>query len=144
MTSRSISQPLFWPKLWSTARTYSLRLWWGDLSSGVIVGIVAGLLISAFGGSRVQIGGPTGAFVILVYRIVHDHGLNGLILCTFLAGLILIGMGLARLGTLIKLIPYPLTVGFTAGIAVVIAVSQFKDFLGLPTGPLPAGGHADG
>ncbi len=163
MTNLSTQQPLFVPKLWSTARSYSLRLFWGDLSGGVIVGIVAlplaiafaiasgvtpdrglttaivaGFLISALGGSRVQIGGPTGAFVILVYRIVHQYGLNGLILCTFLAGLILILMGLARLGTLIKLIPYPLTVGFTAGIAVVIAVSQIKDFLGLPTGPLPA------
>ena len=156
-------QPLFLPKLCSTAKAYSLRLFWGDLSGGVITGIVAlplaiafaiasgvtpdqglttaivaGFLISALGGSRVQIGVPTGAFVVLVYRIVHQYGPNGLILCTLLAGLILIAMGLARLGALIKLIPYPLTVGFTAGIAVVIAFSQVKDFLGLATGPLPA------
>ncbi len=163
MTSQPTQQPLFLPKLWSTARAYSLPLFWGDLSGGVIVGIVAlplaiafaiasgvpperglitaiiaGFLISALGGSRVQIGGPTGAFVILVYHIVNQYGLNGLILCTFLAGILLILMGLAQLGTLIKLIPYPLTVGFTAGIAVVIFFSQIKDFLGLNTGPLPA------
>ncbi|MCM8794355.1 MAG: SulP family inorganic anion transporter [Candidatus Omnitrophica bacterium] len=163
MTSQSAHQPIFLPKLWSTARSYSLPLFWGDLTAGVIVGIVAlplaiafaiasgvtpdrglitaivaGFLISALGGSRVQIGGPTGAFIVLVYSIVHQYGLNGLILCTFLAGIMLIGMGLARLGILIKLIPYPLTVGFTAGIAVVIAFTQVKDFLGLQTGPLPA------
>ena len=135
----------------------------GDLTAGIIVGIVAlplaiafaiasgvtpdrglttaiiaGFLISALGGSRVQIGGPTGAFVVIVYGIVHQYGLNGLLVCTLMAGGILILMGLLRLGTFIKFIPYPLTVGFTAGIAVVIFSSQIKDFLGLQTGPLPA------
>ena len=163
MTDQPAGHPLFSPKLWSTVRTYSLKLFWGDLTAGVIVGIVAlplaiafaiasgvtpergittavvaGFLISMLGGSRVQIGGPTGAFIVLVYSIVHQHGMNGLILCTLLAGIMLIGMGLAQLGTLIKLIPYPLTVGFTAGIAVVIFFTQIKDFLGLNTGPLPA------
>ena len=156
-------QPLFLPKLWSCLGSYSPSLWWGDLTAGLIVGIVAlplaiafaiasgvtpdrglttaivgGLLISALGGSRVQIGGPTGAFVIIVYRIVEQYGLDGLTLCTLIAGAILIGMGLLRLGALIKFIPYPLTVGFTSGIAVVIFSSQVRDFLGLQMGAVPA------
>lgn len=160
---KTTSQPIFLPKLFSILKTYSLPLFWGDLSGGIIVGIVAlplaiafaiasgvtpdrglttaiiaGFLISAFGGSRVQIGGPTGAFVVIVYGIVEKHGINGLILCSLMAGIILIGMGLLRLGTVIKFIPYPLTVGFTAGIAVVIFSSQVKDFLGLKTEALPA------
>ena len=161
MTRAQARQHLFLPKLWTCLRSYSLPLFWGDLSAGVIVGIVAlplaiafaiasgvppesglitaivaGFLISALGGSRVQIGGPTGAFVVIVFGIVQRYGMDGLILCTLMAGVILIGMGLLRLGSFIRFIPYPLTVGFTAGIAVVIFSSQIKDFLGLNTGPL--------
>ena len=161
MTDSQTGQPLFLPKLWTSLRSYSLPLFWGDLTSGVIVGIVAlplaiafaiasgvaperglitaivaGFLISALGGSRVQIGGPTGAFVVIVFSIVQRYGMDGLILCTLMAGLILIGMGLLRLGSFIRFIPYPLTVGFTSGIAVVIFSTQVKDFLGLSTGPL--------
>lgn len=161
--STTTRQPLFLPKLISCLQAYSLRLFWGDFTSGLIVGVVAlplaiafaigsgvtpdrglttaiiaGFLISAFGGSRVQIGGPTGAFVVIIYRIVEQEGLNGLLVCTMIAGVILVLMGLLRLGTLIKLIPYPLTVGFTAGIAVVIFSSQIRDVLGLRTGVVPA------
>ncbi len=161
MTNTQARQPLFLPKLWTCLQSYSLRLFWGDLTAGIIVGIVAlplaiafaiasgvpperglitaivaGFLISALGGSRVQIGGPTGAFVIIVFNIVQRYGMDGLILCTLMAGFILIGMGLLRLGSFIRFIPYPLTVGFTTGIAVVIFSSQIKDFLALSTGPL--------
>ncbi len=162
--SKSLShQPLFFPKIISTLKNYSLAIFWGDLSAGVIVGIVAlplaiafaiasgvtpdrglttaivaGFLISALGGSRVQIGGPTGAFVVIVYGIVEKYGVNGLVLCTLMAGVILILMGIFRLGAIIKFIPYPLTVGFTSGIAVIIFSSQIRDFLGLATGTLPA------
>ncbi len=158
-----MKEPLFSPKLFSTLKEYSWNLFWGDISAGVIVGIVAlplaiafaiasgvaperglttaiiaGFLISALGGSRVQIGGPTGAFVVIVYHIVEVYGVNGLILCTFMAGFMLLLMGLLKLGTIIRFIPYPLTVGFTAGIAVVIFSSQVKDFFGLQIGTVPA------
>ncbi len=161
MTNTQTRQHVFLPKLWTCLRSYSLSLFWGDLTAGIIVGIVAlplaiafaiasgvpperglitaivaGFLISVFGGSRVQIGGPTGAFVVIVFNIVQRYGMDGLILCTLMAGFILIGLGLLRLGSFIRFIPYPLTVGFTAGIAVVIFSSQIKDFLGLTTGPL--------
>ncbi len=106
---------------------------------GLITAIIAGLIISVLGGSRVQIGGPTGAFIVIVYAIVQAHGVNGLIIATFMAGLILIAMGLARFGDLLKFIPYPLIVGFTSGIAVIIFSSQVKDFLGLPIDSVPAG-----
>src|SRR5690606_22634761 len=105
---------------------------------GLTTAIIAGFLISLLGGSRVQIGGPTGAFVVIVYGIVHQYGLDALIVVTLMAGVILVLMGLLRLGSIIKFIPYPLTVGFTAGIAVVIFSSQVKDFLGLDTAALPA------
>jgi SulP family sulfate permease len=105
---------------------------------GLVTAVVAGFLISALGGSRVQIGGPTGAFVVIVYGIVQQHGLDGLMIATIMAGLILIAMGLARLGAVIKFIPYPVTIGFTAGIAVIIFTAQVKDIFGLQTGPLPA------
>lgn len=104
---------------------------------GIITAIVAGLLISVLGGSRVQIGGPTGAFIVIVYGIVHEHGLDGLVVSTFMAGFILIALGLARMGNLLKFIPYPLIVGFTSGIAVVIFSAQVKDFLGLPIDNVP-------
>src|SRR5690554_6400009 len=105
---------------------------------GLITAIVAGLLISVLGGSRVQIGGPTGAFIVIVYAIVQDHGVGGLTLATFMAGFLIIGMGLARLGNYLKFIPYPLIVGFTSGIALIIFSSQIKDFFGLPIGNVPA------
>lgn len=104
---------------------------------GLFTGVIAGFLISALGGSRVAIGGPTGAFVGIVYLIAATHGHDGLVLATLMAGALLIIMGLAQLGGLIKFIPYPVTTGFTSGIAVVIAAGQIKDFLGLEMGPLP-------
>src|SRR6185503_1048747 len=105
---------------------------------GLYTAIVAGFLISLLGGSRVQIGGPTGAFVVIVYGIVTKYGYEGLVICTVLAGAILIVMGLARMGALIKFIPYPVITGFTSGIAVIIFSSQVKDFLGLRMGSVPA------
>jgi SulP family sulfate permease len=105
---------------------------------GLYTAIIAGFLISALGGSRVQIGGPTGAFVVIVYGIVQQFGYEGLVICTVLAGAILILLGLARMGALIKYIPYPVITGFTAGIAVIIFSSQLKDFFGLKMGAVPA------
>lgn len=105
---------------------------------GLFTAIVAGFLISALGGSRVQIGGPTGAFVVIVFGIVEKHGYDGLVVCTLLAGAALVVMGLARLGSLVQFIPYPVVTGFTSGIAVVIFSSQVKDFLGLRMGAVPA------
>jgi len=104
---------------------------------GLYTAIVAGFLISALGGSRVQIGGPTGAFVVLVYDIVQRYGVDGLMISTILAGCLLILLGVARLGMIIKYIPYPVITGFTSGIAAIIFTSQIKDILGLTTGPLP-------
>ncbi len=104
---------------------------------GLYTAIVAGFLISALGGSRVQIGGPTGAFVVLVAAIVGKHGYDGLVIATLMAGLILIAMGLSGFGSLIKFIPHPVITGFTAGIAVIIFSSQVKDLLGLPMGTVP-------
>jgi SulP family sulfate permease len=98
---------------------------------GLYTAIVGGFLVSALGGSRFQIGGPAGAFIVLVSATVHAHGLDGLILATMLSGLMLLALGYARLGTFIKFIPYPVTVGFTAGIAVIIFASQLGELLGL-------------
>lgn len=150
------------PKLVTCLRTYTRKQFAADVTAGVVVGvvalplamafaiasgltperglytaIVAGFLISAVGGSRVQIGGPTGAFVVIVYDIVQRHGVEGLMLCTLMAGFILVALGLARLGGVIKYIPYPVITGFTSGIAVLIFSSQIKDLLGLQTGALP-------
>ncbi|HLW33250.1 MAG TPA: SulP family inorganic anion transporter, partial [Aequorivita sp.] len=105
---------------------------------GLITAIVAGLIVSVLGGSRVQIGGPTGAFIVIVYAVVQEFGVDGLIVATFMAGVILIAMGLARFGNLLKFIPHPLIVGFTSGIAVIIFSSQVKDFFGLPIETVPA------
>lgn len=157
-----MSNNSFRPKLFDTLKGYDRAQFLRDLMAGMIVGLVAlplaiafaiasgvapekglftaiisGFLISALGGSRVQIGGPTGAFIIIVYGIVGNYGVGGLIIATFIAGVLLIGMGLARLGTVIKFIPYPLIVGFTSGIAVVIFSSQVKDLLGLRMGKVP-------
>lgn len=151
------------PKLYSTLRSYDRAQFFSDLGAGVIVGVVAlplaiafaiasgvtpdrglytaiiaGFLISALGGSRVQIGGPTGAFVVIVYGIVQKFGIDGLIAATLMAGVILVGFGLVRLGGAIKFIPYPVITGFTSGIAVIIFSSQIKDFLGLDMGDVPA------
>ena len=104
---------------------------------GLFTAVVAGFLISALGGSRVQIGGPTGAFVVIVSSIAARHGYAGLATATIMAGAIIIVMGVLRLGTLIKFIPYPVTTGFTSGIAVIIFSSQIKDLLGLKMGDVP-------
>lgn len=154
---------MFTPKLLETLKGYTRIQFVRDLLAGLIVGIVAlplaiafaiasgvspekglytaviaGFIISAFGGSKVQIGGPTGAFIVIVYGIVQQHGINGLIIATFMAGIILIIMGIARLGSVIKFIPHPLIVGFTSGIALVIFSSQIKDFLGLNITTVPS------
>src|SRR5882757_5383002 len=154
---------MFKPKLFETLRHYNKAQFYKDLVAGVIVGIVAlplaiafaiasgvspekglftaiiaGFIISAMGGSRVQIGGPTGAFIVIVYGIVQQYGVNGLIIATFLAGVILIILGFARLGSVIKFIPHPLIVGFTSGIALIIFSSEVKDLLGLHMGAVPA------
>ncbi len=104
----------------------------------LVTAVVAGLLISLLGGSRVQIGGPTGAFVVVVFNIIAGHGYDGLVLATLMAGLILVVAGYARLGNLIKFVPHPVVTGFTAGIALIIATSQVKDFLGLQMDNVPA------
>ena len=151
------------PKLATTLRGYTRDQLTADLIAGVIVGIVAlplaiafaiasgvtpekglytaivaGFIISALGGSRVQIGGPTGAFVVIVYGIVQRYGVEGLTIATLMAGVILVVFGLARMGGVIKFIPYPVTLGFTAGIALIIFSGEVKDFLGLSMGPPPA------
>lgn len=105
---------------------------------GILTAIIAGIVISILGGSRVQIGGPTGAFIVIIYAIVQQYGTDGLIIATFMAGFIMIGSGLARLGNLLKFIPYSLVVGFTSGIALIIFSSQINDFLGLSIGQVPA------
>jgi SulP family sulfate permease len=105
---------------------------------GIFTAVIAGFLISLLGGSRVQIGGPTGAFVVIVYDIIARQGYGGLVAATLMAGLLLIVMGLCRMGTWIKYIPYPLVTGFTTGIAVIIFSSQVKDFLGLKMEQVPA------
>jgi SulP family sulfate permease len=155
---------MFRPKLFDTLKNYSSHQFGKDLMAGVIVGVVAlplaiafaiasgvspekglftaiiaGFIISALGGSRVQIGGPTGAFIVIVYGIVQQYGVDGLIIATFLAGIMLVIMGFARFGTVIKFIPYPLITGFTSGIALIIFSSEIKDFLGLQMGAVPAG-----
>lgn len=158
--------PLFFPKSLSVLRNYSAADFSSDAIAGVIVGVVAlplaiafaiasgvtperglttailaGFLISLLGGSRVQIGGPTGAFVVIIFGVVHQYGVSGLMVATIMAGGLLILMGLLRLGKVITFIPYPLTVGFTAGIAVVIASSQIPDFFGLGIPALPPEFH---
>jgi SulP family sulfate permease len=150
------------PKTFTTLRGYTGAQLVSDLQAGVIVGIVAiplalafaiasgvpperglvtavvaGFLISLLGGSRVQIGGPTGAFVVIVSGIVARYGLDGLTICTVLAGILLVAMGLARFGGAIKFIPYPVVTGFTSGIAIIIFSSQVKDLLGLTMGAVP-------
>src|SRR5476649_1509892 len=98
---------------------------------GLYTAIVGGFLVSALGGSRFQIGGPAGAFIVLIFSIVERHGYDGLVLATIMAGMVMIVAGFMRWGTYIKYIPFPVTVGFTTGIAVIILASQFKELLGL-------------
>ncbi|MBQ8096190.1 MAG: sulfate permease [Prevotella sp.] len=152
----------FRPKMLSAIHNYNKQTFMADLMAGIIVGIVAlplaiafaiasgvspekgiitaivaGFAISAFGGSRVQIGGPTGAFIVIVAGIINEFGLQGLTIATLMAGVFLIGFGLLRLGTIIKYIPYPIIVGFTSGIAVTIFTTQVKDLLGLQMAEVP-------
>src|SRR5258708_28688973 len=154
---------LFKPKIIDTLKNYGKAQFYKDAIAGIIVGIVAlplaiafaiasgvspekglftaiiaGFIISALGGSRVQIGGPTGAFIVIVYGIVQQYGINGLTIATFMAGIMLIILGFARLGSVIKFIPHPLIVGFTSGIALIILSSQVKDYFGLKMGAVPA------
>ena len=151
------------PKIVTALKDYNREKFLGDLTAGVIVGvvalplaiafaiasgvtpdrglwtaIVAGFLISVLGGSRVQIGGPTGAFVVIVYGIVQKYGIDGLTVATLMAGVILIGMGIAKLGAMIKFIPHPVITGFTSGIALIIFSGEIKDFFGLRMGVVPA------
>ena len=152
----------FKPKLFSSLKNYSRASFTADVMAGIIVGIVAlplaiafgiasgvspekgiitaivaGFLVSAFGGSRVQIGGPTGAFIVIVYGIIQQYGESGLMVATLMAGVFLILLGLFHLGTIIKYIPYPIVVGFTSGIALTIFTTQVKDFFGLTIDNVP-------
>ncbi len=106
--------------------------------AGIFTAIIAGFLISALGGSRVQIGGPAGAFIVIVYGIIQQYGLANLLLSTIMAGVLLFVMGLTRIGSLIRFIPVAIIIGFTNGIAVLIALSQVKDFLGMKIKDMPA------
>jgi len=151
------------PKILTTLQDYSLRQLGGDAVAGVsvamvaiplsiaiaiasgaapekgiITAIVGGFLISLLGGSRVQIGGPTGAFIVVVFGVIADHGYDGLVIATLLAGAILVLAGLLRLGSLVEFVPEPVINGFTIGIAVIIAASQLKDLLGLSADNVPA------
>lgn len=109
-----------------------------DPSTGLITAVVAGFLISALGGSRVQIGGPTGAFIVVVYGVIAEHGYDGLVLATLMAGIILLAAGWLRAGNLVAYVPEPVVHGFTIGIAIVIAASQLKDLMGLQMNHVPA------
>ena len=149
--------------LFSCLKTYNKKTFMSDLMAGIIVGIVAlplaiafgiasgvtpekgiitaivaGLIISVFGGSKVQIGGPTGAFIVIIYGIIQKYGMEGLTIATLMAGLFLVLFGLLRLGTIIKYIPYPIVVGFTSGIAVTIFTTQIKDLFGLTLASNPS------
>ncbi|MBQ9649847.1 MAG: sulfate permease [Prevotella sp.] len=153
----------FQPKLFSALKHYNRQQLMTDLLAGVIVGIVAlplaiafgiasgvtpekgiitaivaGLIISVFGGSKVQIGGPTGAFIIIIYGIIQQYGFEGLSIATLMAGVFLIMFGVLHLGTIIKYIPYPIVVGFTSGIALTIFTTQIKDLLGLSMAIVPS------
>src|SRR5881409_1089786 len=106
--------------------------------AGIFTAVIAGFIISALGGTKVCIGGPTGAFIIILYGILAKYGAENLAICTIMAGVILLVMGLARLGTMIKFIPFPVTMGFTSGIAVLIFSTQIKDFFGLKVDKVPS------
>lgn len=154
----------FRPRLLDSLQGYKMGDFWADVSAGITVGVVAlplamafaiasglkpeagiftaiiaGLIISSLGGSRVQIGGPAGAFIVIVYGIVAKYGVDGLIISTILAGCLLFAMGLLRLGNLVRFVPVSIVIGFTNGIAVLIALSQIKDLLGLQIEKMPSG-----
>ena len=154
---------LWKPKLLTTIKNYDRKTFMADLMAGIIVGIVAlplaiafgiasgvspekgiitaivaGFIIAACGGSKVQIGGPTGAFIVIVYGIIQQYGMQGLTIATLMAGVFLILLGVLRLGTIIKYIPYPIVVGFTSGIAVTIFTTQIKDLLGMDMAQVPS------
>lgn len=154
---------VFRPKLFSTLKDYSKEKLLQDLIAGMIVAVVAiplaiafgissgvgpteglvtaiiaGFIISALGGSKVQIGGPTGAFIVIIYGIIQQHGLTGLLIATIMAGILLILMGLFKLGNVIKFVPYPVIIGFTAGIAVTIFSTQMNDLFGMGIQDAPA------
>lgn len=154
---------VFCPKLFSTLRSYNMERFVQDLIAGVIVAVVAiplaiafgissgvgpteglvtaiiaGFIISALGGSKVQIGGPTGAFIVIIYGIIQQHGLTGLLIATIMAGILLILMGLFKLGNVIKFVPYPVIIGFTAGIAITIFSTQMNDLFGMGIEDAPA------
>ena len=158
-----ISGSFFKPQLVLSLRHYNKKTFAADIMAGIIVGIVAlplaiafgiasgvspekgiitaivaGLVISLFGGSKVQIGGPTGAFIIIIYGIIQQYGMEGLAIATVMAGVFLILLGVLKLGTIIQYIPYPIIVGFTSGIAVTIFTTQIKDLLGLQIDAVPA------
>lgn len=163
VTAKAKRALVFKPKLLGTIRNYSRKSFTRDLMAGVIVGIVAlplaiafgiasgvspekgiitaivaGLIISVLGGSKVQIGGPTGAFIVIIYGIIQQYGIEGLTIATLMAGAFLILFGLLHLGTIIKYIPYPIVVGFTSGIAVTIFTTQIKDLFGLTMETVPS------
>ena len=150
------------PQLFDTLKSYNKKNFMSDLMAGIIVGIVAlplaiafgiasgvtpekgiitaivaGFLVSLLGGSKVQIGGPTGAFIVIIYGIIQKYGIEGLTIATIMAGVFLILFGLLKLGTIIKYIPYPIVVGFTSGIAVTIFTTQIKDLFGLTIDSVP-------
>ena len=154
---------IFQPKLLDSLRGYTREQFWRDVTAGITVGVVAlplsmafaiasglkpeagiftaiiaGFIISALGGSRVQIGGPAGAFIVIVYGIVERFGVANLIIATAMSGVLLFAMGVFKLGSLIRFIPISVVIGFTNGIAVLVALSQIKDFLGLKVGSMPA------
>lgn len=154
---------VFDPKIVYTLKHYTKEQFYSDLMAGIIVGIVAlplaiafgiasgvspekgiftaiiaGFIISLLGGSRVQIGGPTGAFIVIVYGIIEQYGVTGLAIATIIAGLMLVAMGVLKLGTIIKFIPFPVVVGFTSGIALTIFATQIKDLFGLQIEKVPA------
>ena len=155
--------PEFRPKLLDTLKDYTRAAFRANLIAGVTVGIVAlplamafaiasgvppqagiftaviaGIIVSGLGGTKVSIGGPTGAFIVILYGIYAKYGAENLAVCTIMAGVILIILGVARMGTVIKYIPYPVTAGFTSGIAVLIFSTQIKDFFGLAIGKVPS------
>ncbi len=154
---------IFQPKLFSTIKNYSKKTFAADAMAGIIVGIVAiplaiafgiasgvgpteglitaiiaGFLISFFGGTKVQIGGPTGAFIVIVYGIIQQFGISGLMIATIMAGILLVVMGFCKLGNIIKFVPYPIIIGFTGGIAITIFSTQMNDLFDFGIQNVPA------
>ena len=157
-----VNSPIFDPKFFSTIKNFNQKTFLSDLSSGIIVGIVAlplaiafaiasgvppqtglitavfaGFLISFLGGSKVQIGGPSGALVVVIFGVASTHGMDGVIIASIMAGIMLVGMGLLRAGTVIQFMPYPIVIGFTSGIALIIFTSQIQELLGISGEDVP-------